>query len=215
MDEWKLSKWEAQRNKRELGLENQVVILFPGHYGPGMGTEMMLQAMPELVHKVPGVVVVFACRLRSSDDWKKETVVKEELKLAGLTNSVRFYNTFSKMKTLISASDLVALPLSSLRNKLDIPTTLLEFMAMRKPVVISNLPPMNEIMMSDAGGSTDVGLSIPPDNPAALAQSLIHLSLDASLRERLGKCGQELVYENFNILRVARQYESLYQELIQ
>lgn len=214
IDEWEmLDELSTARSKKRLGLDGHPVVLFPGHYGTGMGSDMMLQAMPELLSKVPEAIVIFACRHRSSGDLPKEQALKEELRQLGLLNSARFYTTHADMKSLISASDLVALPLTSLKDKLDIPTTLLEFMAMGKPMVITDLPPMNEIFISENGGSAEVGLLVPPANPQELAQSLIHLLQDASLRQRLGKCGHELVCDRYNIVQVAKKYESLYQEL--
>jgi glycosyltransferase involved in cell wall biosynthesis len=117
------------------------------------------------------------------------------------------------MKSLISASDLVALPLTSLRDKLDIPTTLLEFMAMGKPIVITDLPPMNELLISGTDSPTEVGLAVPPASPHALAQALIQLLQDESLRRRFGKTGHELVRDRYNIVNVAKRYKSLYLEL--
>jgi glycosyltransferase involved in cell wall biosynthesis len=213
VDEWEISAEKSARYKKHLELEGHPVVLFPGHYGAGMGSDMMLQAMPQLVSMVPQVIVIFACRHRSADDWQKEHALKDKLTQLGLINSARFYTTHADMKSLISASDLVALPLTSLKNKLDIPTTLLEFMAMGKPIVITDMPPMNEILISETGGSTEVGLAIPPGNPEALAQSLIHLTQDIVLRQRLGRCGHELVRDRYNIVEVAKKYESLYQEL--
>lgn len=213
-DEWKISDERSEKCKQSFELAGHPVVLFPGHYGEGMGADLMLQAMPQLLQQIPRAIIVFACRHRSTNDWQKELAIKNELSRRGLINSARFYATHSDMVSLISASDLVALPLTSLKDKLDIPTTLLEFMAMGKPVIITDLPPMNEILFSETGSSTDVGLAVPPGDPQALAQALICLLQDENLRRRLGKTGHELVRDRYNIVNVAKKYESLYQELI-
>src|SRR5574341_62092 len=185
LSEWEISYEQGASYKQQLEVSGRPVVLFPGHYGAGMGSDMMLQAMPQLIRCVPNVVVIFACRHRSSNDQQRELVLKDSLRQLGLLNSARFYTRHDDMKFLLGASDLVALPLISLKDKLDIPTTLLEFMAMGKPVVITDLPPMNEILNSASGGSTGVGLAVPPKDPQALAQSLINLLQDEKLRERL------------------------------
>lgn len=213
LDEWKMAPEQSARYKQQLELTGHPVVLFPGHYGAGMGADVMRQAMPELVRRVPQVIVVFACRHRSANDWQKELALKDKLGQLGLLNSARFYTIHSDMKALIGASDLVALPLTSQKDKLDIPTTLLECMAMGKPVVITDLPPMNEILNSHNDGTSEVGLAIPPSKPQALAQLLIHLLQDRDLSQRLGKCGQELVHERFDIVQSAKKYDLLYQEL--
>jgi glycosyltransferase involved in cell wall biosynthesis len=213
MDEWSLSNEQSVRYKHQLELTGHPVVLFPGHYGAGMGADMMRQAMPELVRNVPQVIVIFACRHRTANDRQKELAMKDELRQLGLLNSARFYTIHADMKALIGASDLVALPLTNFKDKLDIPTTLLEFMAMGKPVVITDLPPMNEILISESGGSSEIGLAVPPADSKALAQSLIHLLQDKNLSQRFGMCGYEFVRDRFDIVQAAKKYESLYQEL--
>jgi glycosyltransferase involved in cell wall biosynthesis len=213
INEWEISPEQSARYKTQLELTGRPVVLFPGHYGVGMGADVMRQAMPELVRRVPQVIVIFACRHRNDNDKQKELALKDELRQLGLLNSARFYTIHTDMKSLIGASDLVALPLTSQKDKLDIPTTLIECMAMGKPVVIADLPPMNELLKSEDGGSSDVGLAVPPADPQALAQSLINLLQDRGLRQRLGKCGQELVHERFDIVQSAKKYDLLYQEL--
>lgn len=214
IEEWKISSEHSERCKQSLELAGHPVVLFPGHYGEGMGADLMLRAMPLLIRYIPNAIVVFACRHRSADDRQKEIALKDELRRLGLINSARFYATHSDMKSLISASDLVALPLTSLQDKLDIPTTLLEFMAMGKPIVISDLPPMNELLISGTDSPIEVGLAVPPASPHAIAQALIQLLQDESLRRRFGKAGHELVRDRYDIVNVAKKYELLYQELI-
>lgn len=213
-DEWTVPDEPIEKYKEPLELAGRPVVLFPGHYGEGMGADMMLQTMPHLLRNIPNAVVVFACRHRSADDRQKELAFKEEISRLGLIDSARFYATHSEMKSLISACDLVALPLTSLQDKLDIPTTLLEFMAMGKPVVITDLPPMNEILLSETGSPIEAGVVVPPADSQALAQTLIHLLQDESLRRRFGAIGRELVCDRYNIVKVAQKYESLYQEMI-
>jgi len=214
IDEWRMERNQVDYYKRQLGLADHPVVLFTGHYGQGMGADMLLRALPQLIRKVPDAIVIFACRYRSPSDLHKEKALKRQVNRLGLIASVRFYNTFSEMKCLIGASDLVTLPLSNLNNKLDIPTTLLEFMAMGKPVVITDIAPMNEIMDGKLGGSKDVGIAVPCGDHNILAESLIQLLLDERLRERQGRCGEEVVRTKYNISHVAKRYETLYRELI-
>jgi glycosyltransferase involved in cell wall biosynthesis len=122
------------------------------------------------------------------------------------------------MKSLIGASDLVALPLQTLRDKLDIPTTLLEAMAAGRPLVISDLAPMNEVLLDEHGQPptsqrSAAGLTFPPGDALALADALIRLLQDASLRQRMQLNAQRLVQARYDIRRAAARYAQIYQEL--
>lgn len=191
-----------------LGLGEHPVILFPGHYGAGYGAEVMSRALAQIAAAVPEVRVVFACRPRTHDDRERERAARETIAQRGLAHCVRFYNTVPDMQPLIGASDLVVLPLETMRDKMDLPLTLLEALAARKAVVISDLAPMNELLQNGAG------LAVPPGDAVALARACVALLQDTPAREGLGARGQALARAYFDIHRVAAQYERLYREMV-
>jgi len=210
---WKIDPDCANGYKARLGMAGRRVVLFPGHYGPGQGADTLVKALPDLVSRVPDSLVVFACRPRSNNDNQMEAKMIDAVKSKGLLNNVRFYRTIDNMKSLVFASDVVTLPIVSMSNKLDIPTTLLEFMASGKPVVISDVPPMNEIMTTESGASTEVGLQIRPGDALALSDALAELLLDPDYRRRLGENGVDLVYSCFLLSEMAEKYRQIYLEM--
>jgi glycosyltransferase involved in cell wall biosynthesis len=165
---------------------------------------------------VPGLRLLFACRIRSEADRAREAEFRRALECLGLSAMVRLHNTVPDMRPLVGASDVVLLPLETMRDKLDIPTTLLEFLAAGKPIVISDLPPMRELVADpdcQAAPEPGVGLLTPPGNADALAEATTALLADPALCQRMGRQGQALVRERFDIRRVAQQYDALYREL--
>jgi glycosyltransferase involved in cell wall biosynthesis len=213
---WQSLAGQSEHFKAELGLAGHPVALFPGHYGPGQGSGVMLRALPLLAAECPRLRVLFACRIRSEAERAREAEVRQALEGMGLAGLVHTHNTVRDMRPLIGASDVVLLPLESMRDKLDIPTTLLEFLAAGKPIVISDLAPMRELVEDPEGRPSPepgVGLLVPPGDAGALARAAAALLADRNLREGMGRCGQALVREQFGIQRVAGQYESLYQEM--
>lgn len=196
--------------KEQLGLKDRPTLLFPGHYGPGYGADVLLQALPLIAQEVPGVQVIFACRPRSPGDAEREKEARQLLQEAGLAHNARFYNVVEEMQLLIGAADLTVLPLETMRDKVDIPTTLLESLAAAKPVVISDLAPMNELM--EEGGAS-VGRLVPPGDARALAENVVALLLDGEQRASMGRCGHSLMLERYDIKAVAKQYANLYREM--
>lgn len=216
VDRWSILQGQQSSMRSRLGLSDGPLVLFPGHYGHGQGADVILRALPRIAARVPDVHVVFACRPRSLDDQARERVIRQTVARMGLSRHVHFYNTVADVRVLVGACDLVALPLQTMRDKLDIPTTLLESLAAGKPIVISDLAPMNELMgqSGDPTGSCDeVGRAVPPGDAAALADAIVELLQDSHLRHRMGKRGQAMVYDCYDMRRVADQYEKLYQEL--
>lgn len=219
LDEWQPLAGRQAAHKAVLGLSGRTVALFPGHYGPGQGAGTLLEALPPVVRQAPQVVFLFACRLRSSGDRRREAGIRRRIEALGLSEHVRLYNTVPDMKALVGASDLLVLPLQTQRDKLDIPTSLLEAMAAGLPLVISDLAPMNEVLL-DLGGSPArrdedaPGLAFPSGDAAALAEALLALLQDAPLRARMGRCAQELAQERYDIFKSAGMYARLYAEML-
>ncbi len=209
---WAALRDQTDRLKAQLGVAGHPVLLYPGHYSPGYGADLLLRALPAIAAQVPDLRVLLACRPRSPDDEAREAAARQAVAQMGLAEAVRFYNVVPDMRLLIGASDLVLLPLETMRDKVDIPITLLEALAAGKPIVISDLPPMSELVR---GCDDEIGLVVPPGDADALAQAVIALLTDAALRRRMGERGTKLAWERFDIRQVARQYETLYTEMVQ
>lgn len=205
---WAALQAQADQWKARLGLDGHPVLLFPGHYGPGQGADVLLRALPLIRARVPDVRVIFACRLRSAGDRERERKIRETVSRWSPRPMVGFYNTVADMRPFIGTADLTLLPLETMRHKVDIPLILLESLAAGKPIVISNLPPMNEVLRE-----ATAGLAVPPGDAEALAEAVVDLLRNPDERARMGREGQKLVEEYFNIHRVAQQYNQLYQEI--
>ncbi len=213
VEDWSKLSAKGTALKARLGFSGCKVVLFPGHYGPGQGADLLLNAIPSILAEAPESKIVFACRIRSKYDREREKLAHKMLHEAGYTQSILFYNTFADMKTLIGASDLVVLPLQTMQDKLDIPTTLLEAMAAAKPIIISDIAPMNELVPTDGKLDERVGFTFPTGDAQALARQTVQLIRDDALRQRIGQNAQAFVLSDYDIQKVARQYLKLYREV--
>jgi len=87
--------------------------------------------------------------------------------------------------------------------------TLLEAMAMGLAVVVTDIPG-NKALVED--GKT--GILIPPNNPEALAQVLLKLLDDESLRKRLGQNAKEHVEKYFASSNMGEKMTQIYLNLL-
>ncbi len=83
----------------------------------------------------------------------------------------------------------------------------LEAMAAGKPVVAARAAAVPEVV---ADGSS--GILVPPRDPVALADALVRLRDDASLRQRLGECGRKRV-EAFDLPKISLMFLNLLKRL--
>ena len=82
---------------------------------------------------------------------------------------------------------------------------ILEAMAFRKPVVATTAGGIPEIIENGKSG-----LLVQPDDPDALAESLIKLLMDEALQLRLGDTGYAMAHERFGSDQTAAKYESAF-----
>ena len=79
-----------------------------------------------------------------------------------------------------------------------------------KPVINTQLP--TGVPWVSLHGET--GLTVPPGDPAALAEALRQVLDNHELRERLGAKARERALELFTLERYGRESQKLYDELL-
>jgi glycosyltransferase involved in cell wall biosynthesis len=105
-----------------------------------------------------------------------------------------------------SQASLLVMPSCVRHNDRDgIPNVLIEAMAKGIPVVSTRVSGIPELVRDD-----QTGLLVEPDDPEALAKAIARLLTDHTLAERLAQAGRELVLQEFNIYRSARQLQRLF-----
>lgn len=123
----------------------------------------------------------------------------EGVRLTGLIERERVYEALAGADLFVSTSSVEGLPVA-----------LLEAMACRTPVVVSDIPPHREI----AGQAEAVPL-VPVDDPAVLAAQIERFRvMPAAQRRRAGEDCRRLVERRFALDRMHHLYEGMYQDAI-
>ncbi|MGW4796197.1 glycosyltransferase family 4 protein [Nonomuraea sp. MG754425] len=107
------------------------------------------------------------------------------------------------------AIDIFACPREDLRVcRLVTPLKPVEAMALGKPVVLSDLPALSELV-----GSDGAGMLVPAGDPAELARAIAGLREDPAKRAEMGEAGRAEVAAKRTWSRVAETYQALYRSL--
>jgi glycosyltransferase involved in cell wall biosynthesis len=114
-----------------------------------------------------------------------------------------------KIPSIIRASDvcLVLLKKASVFETV-IPTKMLEFMACGRPVILGVDGQARQLIET-----ARAGVFIEPEDPAALAQTVTQLYLDAELRKALGENGRRYIVQNLSRAQTAETYLSVLEKL--
>ncbi|WP_432928517.1 glycosyltransferase family 4 protein [Microbispora sp. CA-135349] len=108
-----------------------------------------------------------------------------------------------------AAIDIFVCPREDLRVcRLVTPLKPVEAMALGKPVVLSDLPALSELV-----GGEGAGLLVPPGDPAELAKALAALRDDPERRRAMGEAGKAEVAAHRTWSSLARTYRGIYQSL--
>ena len=114
---------------------------------------------------------------------------------------------FSKVLEAYQHADIFVLPCVVTENggRDTTPNSLIEAMAMELPVISTNITGIPEIVEDDVSG-----ILISPGDEKALAEAIIRLTEDATMRKKLGENARRRVEERFDIYKNADKYVELF-----
>jgi glycosyltransferase involved in cell wall biosynthesis len=195
-----LDRWPAVRRSRD----EVPTVLFAGHHDPGGGAREAVRAVAEAQHLSQRLRMVFAMRPRIGQDERSENDRLRAFAAShGVVDTV-FHGRVDDLPALVRAADVLLFPPLHLHGKADVPLTVLEAMATRRPVVVSDHPEF------DALG--DAVLRAPVGDVTALGRHVVDLLRSPGRWDEQAGKGRRLVEERFSDRSMAQAYARLYEE---
>lgn len=133
-----------------------------------------------------------------------EAELREYVRRHRLQDSVQFTGNVDNVPDYLRASDVFVLP----SDDDAFPSSLVEAMACRLPVVVTPVGAMGDIVEHERSG-----LLVSPGDDAGLLEALLLLLGDRRLRDRLGAAGQQCVAESYGADFVTARMLELFQSL--
>jgi N,N'-diacetylbacillosaminyl-diphospho-undecaprenol alpha-1,3-N-acetylgalactosaminyltransferase len=127
----------------------------------------------------------------SHENGSLENITEEEFKETLLFKQVGFR---TNIREIIAASDIVVLPSY---HREGVPNSLLEGLAMKKPIVTTDNVGCREVVEDGVNG-----FLVPIQNSDALAKAIRKLVNDPELRIKMGKAGYEKAKQKFDVKSV-------------
>jgi glycosyltransferase involved in cell wall biosynthesis len=184
--------------KRQIGIDSKLCVLFVGRLIPRKGLPFLIEAAKQVVKEFSETVFVVV----GNGPLKNNLLAYlEKIKLSA--NFVFLGDVDeSVLPALYNCSDVFALP--SIQEGQGI--ALLEAQATAKPVVAFDVGGVHEAMLDK-----ETGLLVKPDS-RELAESILRLLANWSLREKMGSKGREFVSDNFSWDVCAQKMLQVYRE---
>ena len=192
---------------KSLRLAGKKVLGFVGSFYRYEGLDLLIEAMAEVARARNDVSLLLV------GGGEMEHELRSQVERCQLQDRVIFsgrvpHDEITKMYSLI---DVLVYPRYSMRlTELVTPLKPLESMAMRKPLIASDIGGHRELIQN---GQT--GLLFKPSDVSALARAIEQLLDDTELRERLGQQGDTWVRQHHTWEKTTSIYSGIYSRALE
>ena len=201
-------------HRAEFGFAaDRAAVVFPGHYGPDRAAFLFAAAIEQLAPAID-LTFAFACHVRNEAERAVEQQLKARLSHLVERRRVRFIGDLQRRDALLAAADLVVYPNTSTAGQLDVPLVLLDSLAARTPILISDLAPQNEVLgTATRAPRAPVGHAVPPRDPDALAAAIAEMVCDKPRLDAMGHSGRIWVDARYHARSMGAAHALLYLSL--
>jgi glycosyltransferase involved in cell wall biosynthesis len=183
----------------KYGLEGKKLVLFVGRIVPHKGLDYLIDSAeftpPDICYLIVGRGEYLSTLRRKA----REKDLEKRIFFAGKVPSKR-------LPSYYAASDVFVLPSISRLEAFGL--VVLEAMASGKPVIISNIPGVTELITDG-----EEGMHVEPMDAKDLGDKINQILSDEDLRKKMGQRGREKVEREFSWDKVASQIEEVYREV--
>ncbi len=187
--------------------KNRFVISYIGGLGPHRGIDTAIKAMPAILEAIPSALLLLVGK--GLPEYEAE--VHELCRQLNVENAVDFtgWVNFWKVPAYIAISRICLVPHhSNTHTNTTIPHKLFQYMSLKKPVIVTDCPPLKRIIKE-----SDAGLVIPSGDFQELKNAVLKLHNDPQYSELLGNNGRLAVENRYNWAVESGRLNQLYLEL--
>ncbi len=164
---------------------------------PEKGHPTLLEAWPDVLRAVPNAYLLVVGEGSRRDELEH---LAAELRIA---HRVVFTGRRDDVPAVTAALDVAVLP--SYREAQGL--TILEAMALSRPVVASNVGGIPEVIEDGV-----TGLLVPPHDSPALAAAIVRFLTDHAFADTIARAGHDVVHDRFCVQLMVKAIEAIYDE---
>ncbi|MYK18421.1 glycosyltransferase family 4 protein [Candidatus Poribacteria bacterium] len=207
LDAFQASPEEVETLRRELFPDAADASLLAGvvtRITPEKGIHFLVRAMAELKGKTPiKLLIVGGPYFQKDVDYMDS--LKREVADLGVEDSVIFTGFLSDTRIVMSLLDIVLVP-SIIPEAC--PRTIIEAMAVGKPVIATPLGGSKELVTSETG------ILVPPEDASAVADAIAILATDRERLRTMGEAARTRAVQLFSSQKNTALTEAVYTELL-
>lgn len=186
--------------REKYAAPDEKMVYYVGRMVREKGVQVLIQAIPEILHYEPQTKFVIAGKGPHLDN------LKSQARFLGIENRIYFTGFISDdvRNKLYRVADVAVFP--SLYEPFGI--VALEAMATKTPVIVSDVGGLAEFV------NEKNGIKVPPNNPHELARAVITLFRDNNKAKKMSELAYRMVTEEYSWERVAAKTIRVYEKVL-
>lgn len=199
----------GKKVREDINLKSNPILLYVGDLTETRGLHVLIEALSIVVRPFPRTRLLMAFNMPLEKYKKEKLEIKDKISSFGLNNNVIPLGIINNMPEVIAASDIFIAPYLSIESIADYPVSILEAMAVGKPIIASEVGGIPEIISHQKNG-----MLVRPNNPVDFANAIIYMLNNEEEAIKMGLKGAKLVSEKFRTEIVVDELERIYVEAI-
>lgn len=178
-------------------------VLFLGGMHKAKGLDILIDAFKYLDSNIQ--IILCGYYKNSNSFHLLFSKMHKKLKIAKRTENVKILGVVNDIQNIMASVDIVIFPAT-------IPhfaRPIIEAGAMGKPVIASDLPGMDELVIKN-----ETGLLVEAKNPKALAMAIYELSSDHEKSKRMGENGYKRALQLFSVEEATKKILKVYETVL-
>jgi glycosyltransferase involved in cell wall biosynthesis len=188
--------------RKRLNLSEKFIVMYHGSLGTLRGLPQTIEAIASIKPKHPDIIFFVLGRGRKAYEDELKNLVEEK----SLKDNVYFHGAVSHelVPKFLAMCDLGIVPLAVYSFPLSsCPLKLLEYLAMAKPVISTDIPFSREIIELGT-----CGILIPSYKPEHIVAGIEYMYEKRSSLEQMGRIGRAIIENHYSWMEKARDFES-------
>lgn len=187
--------------KSELGLEGKTVIGMVAAFEDRKDYATLIHAAINVAGKNSNAVFLLIGAGKNKESMM--ALVPDALKA-----QIVFLGSIDNVESYVNIFDIGVLCTNTRVHQEGISNSIMEYMALKKPVIATSGGGTNELIIDDL-----TGYLVPPADPGALEDKILYLLSNPSKRASLGEEGMKRITEVFSIEKMHAEFYKVYSQL--
>ena len=203
VNSYRVDEFKGLRVRKEFNLDSQPLVGVVGRIVEGKGQKEFVLAAKVVIRVKPEVKFMIVGDAKGGKDgYYKE--VEEIVKRENLERNIIFTGWRSDINNIVSSLDIFVFTSISPEG---LPNTILEAMALKKPVIATDVSGPRDIVIDG-----ETGFLVPPGDIKAMAEKIIYLLDNPDVAKKMGEAGRKRAEKYFDIKNTIAKIEKIYEE---